>query len=191
MTEQNALIRKALGNIAWGNLLILLDVNLGRLDVLPNWVGYLLIFYAIGYLADEVRDLPLLKPFCVLLGAAELLDWLAVFLAGEPLTGQFFLVNALIVCVSLYFHFQLLTDLAGLAGRQAEGEPLARRLRVCRNVAAVNRVLVTALGYCPFPEGTVTALALLLLLAALAVAIVAARDLFALRRCFPEAEPQE
>ena len=191
MTEQNALIRKALGNIAWGNLLILLDVNLGRLDVLPNWVGYLLIFYAIGYLADEVRDLPLLKPFCVLLGATELLDWLAVFLAGEPLTGQFFLVNALIACVSLYFHFQLLTDLAGLAGRQAGGEHLARRLRVCRNVAAVNRVLVTALGYCPFPEEVVTALALLLLLAALAVAIVAAHDLFALRRCFPEAEPQE
>ena len=27
MTEHNALIRKALGNIAWGNLLILLDVN--------------------------------------------------------------------------------------------------------------------------------------------------------------------
>ena len=192
MTEHNALIRKALGNIAWGNLLILLDVNLGRLDVLPNWVGYLLIFYAIGYLADEVRDLPLLKPFCVLLGAAELLDWLAVFFTGESLTGRLFLVNALLVCVSLYFHFQLLTDLAGLAGRQEEAGPLARRLLGCRNVEAVTRVLALLLAWLPGPEGLLTALTALLVIVGLVVCVIIAHDLFALRRFFPEeAQPQE
>ena len=187
MTEQNALIRKALGNIAWGNLLILLDVNLGRLDVLPNWVGYLLIFYAIGYLADEARDLPLLKPFCVLLGAAELLDWLAVFLAGEPLTGQFFLVNALIVCVSLYFHFQLLTDLALLA---EECDARANSLRSCRNVEAVIQVILLL----PLPWEEHATLSIIyggLLVAGLIVCAFIIYQLFVLRNHFPAEETSE
>ena len=188
MTEQNALIPKALGHIAWGNLLILLDFNLNRLDVLPNWVGYLLIFYAIGWLAGELRDLPLLKPFCTLLLLAELADWAAVFLTGEALTGRLFLVNALLVCVSLYFHFQLLGDLAGLAGRREEAGPLARRLRTCRNVEAVIQVLALLLAWLPGPEGLLTALAALLVITGLVVCIIIAHDLFALRRFFPEEE---
>ena len=188
MTEQNFLISKALSHIAWGNLLILLDLNLGRLDVLPNWVGYLLILYAIGWLAGELRDLPLLRPFCTLLLLAELADWVAVFLTGEALTGRLFLVNALLVCVSLYFHFQLLTDLAGLAGRREEAGPLARRLRICRNVEAVTRVLALLLAWLPGPEGLLTALAALLVITGLVVCIIIAHDLFALRRFFPEDE---
>lgn len=188
MTEQNALIPRALSHIAWGNLLILLDFNLNRLDVLPNWVGYLLIFYAIGWLAGELRDLPLLRPFCTLLLLAELADWVAVFLTGEALTGRLFLVNALIVCVSLYFHFQLLGDLAGLAGRREEAGPLARRLLGCRNVDAVTRVLALLLAWLPGPEGLLTALAALLVITGLVVCIIIAHDLFALRRFFPEEE---
>ena len=186
MTEQNVLIPKALSHIAWGNLLILLDFSLNRLDLLPNWVGYLLIFYAIGWLAGELRDLPLLRPFCTLLLLAELADWVAVFLTGEALTGRLFLVNALLVCVSLYFHFQLLTDLAGLAGRREEAGPLARRLRICRNVDAVTRVLALLLAWLPGPEGLLTALAALLVIVGLVVCIIIAHDLFALRRFFPE-----
>ena len=132
MNNQN--IRHALSKIAWAYLLILLNFRINDLDLLPNWAGYLLIFLAIGQLSGELRNLPLLKPFCVLLGAAELLDWLAVFLAGEPLTGQFFLVNALIVCVSLYFHFQLLTDLAALAEEMLDDGELAKRLRTSRTL---------------------------------------------------------
>ena len=188
MTEQNALIPRALSHIAWGNLLILLDFNLNRLDVLPNWVGYLLIFYAIGWLAGELRDLPLLRPFCTLLLLAELADWVAVFLTGEALTGRLFLVNALLVCVSLYFHFQLLGDLAGLAGRREEAGPLARRLLGCRNVDAVTRVLALLLAWLPGPEGLHTALAALLVITGLVVCIIIAHDLFALRRFFPEEE---
>ena len=188
MTEQNALIPRALSHIAWGNLLILLDFSLNRLDLLPNWVGYLLILYAIGWLAGELRDLPLLKPFCTLLLLAELADWVAVFLTGEALTGRLFLVNALLVCVSLYFHFQLLTDLASLAGRREEAGPLARRLLGCRNVDAVTRVLALLLAWLPGPEGLLTALAALLLITGLVVCIIIAHDLFALRRFFPGEE---
>ena len=136
-------IRSALSRIAWAYLLIHLHFRLNNLDVLPDWAGYLLIFSAIGLLAGELRDLPLLRPFCILLGAVSGVDWLSFLLTGAEFTGRFFLLSALITCVALYFHFQLLTDLAALADRRSgEGgrSPLSRRLRLCRNADAVFRV---------------------------------------------------
>ena len=105
-------IRSALSRIAWAYLLIHLHFRLNNLDLLPDWAGYLLIFSAIGLLAGELRDLPLLRPFCILLGAVSGVDWLSFLLTGAEFTGRFFLLSALITCVALYFHFQLLTDLA-------------------------------------------------------------------------------
>ena len=64
-------IRSALSRIAWAYLLIHLHFRLNNLDLLPDWAGYLLIFSAIGLLAGELRDLPLLRPFCILLGAVS------------------------------------------------------------------------------------------------------------------------
>lgn len=69
---------RGLTKIAWGYVFLHLNLNLGTLNVLPNWVGYLLFFSAITLLGDQLRDLTLLKPFCILLGARELADWLAV-----------------------------------------------------------------------------------------------------------------
>ena len=110
-------IRSALSRIAWAYLLIHLHFRLNNLDVLPDWAGYLLIFSAIGLLAGELRDLPLLRPFCILLGAVSGVDWLSFLLTGAEFTGRFFLLSALITCVALYFHFQLLTNLAAQIGR--------------------------------------------------------------------------
>ena len=91
MNNQN--IRHALSKIAWAYLLILLNFRINDLDLLPNWAGYLLIFLAIGQLSGELRNLPLLKPFCILLGIAAGVDWLALPLSGAELTGRFFLLS--------------------------------------------------------------------------------------------------
>ena len=147
-------IRSALSRIAWAYLLIHLHFRLNNLDVLPDWAGYLLIFSSIALLSGELRDLPLLRPFCILLGAVSGVDWLSFLLTGAEFTGRFFLLSALITCVALYFHFQLLTDLAALADRRSgEGgrSPLGRRLRLCRNADAVFRVAF-CLSSCGKPE---------------------------------------
>ena len=187
-------IRKALGYIAWAYLIILLHFRINDFDLLPDWVGYLLIFSAIGLLSGQLRDLPLLRPFCVLLGAAELADWLALPLSGEGLTGRFFLLSALISCVSLYFHFQLLTDLARLAEEHPVGDgpdPLARRLRIFRNIDAVLSAATALPGALSLPvEGILPEL--LLGLAAISwmwMRVAVAFSLFTLRGRFPaEAE---
>ena len=185
MNNQN--IRHALSRIAWAYLLILLNFRInGGLDLLPDWVGYLLIFLAIGMLAGELRDLPLLKPFCVLLGAASLVDWLALPLSGSELTGRFFLLSALAACVSLYFHFQLLTDLALLADGPGNTPVLACRLRLCRNIDAVLQIAVTLLAILPLPaeERWVQLLSALTVLFWTGVRLLTAVSLFSLRSRF-------
>ena len=189
-------IRKALGRIAWAYLIILLHFRINNLDLLPDWVGYLLIFSAIGHLAGEVRDLPLLRPFCVLLGIAAGVDWLAFPLAGESLTGRFLLLSALISCVSIYFHFQLLTDLARLAEEHPAGDgpdPLARRLRIFRNIDAVLSAAKALLGLLPLPvEGILPELLLgLSAISWLWMRVAVAFSLFTLRGRFPEAAPSQ
>ena len=75
-------IRSALSRIAWAYLLIHLHFRLNNLDLLPDWAGYLLIFSSIALLSGELRDLPLLRPFCILLGAVSGVDWLSFLLTG-------------------------------------------------------------------------------------------------------------
>ena len=185
MNNQN--IRHALSKIAWAYLLILLNFRINDLDLLPNWAGYLLIFLAIGQLSGELRNLPLLKPFCILLGIAAGVDWLALPLSGAELTGRFFLLSALVACVALYFHFQLLTDLALLADGPGNAPVLAPRLRVCRNIDAVLQIAVTLLSILPLPaeEAWVQLPAVLLLLFWLGTRVVIAVSLFVLRGFFP------
>ena len=122
-------------------------------------------FSAITLLGDQLRDLTLLKPFCILLGARELADWLAVFATGQTLMGQFFLLDALLTCIGLYFHFQLLTDLALLA--EAAGES-GGGLRTCRNVDAVLRTLMCL----PLPWEEWDTLGTLILMGVLVVWII-------------------
>ena len=103
---------------------------------------------------------------------------------GESLVGRFFLVYLLVVCVSIYFQFQLITDLALLA--EEHGLPSAV-LRGCRNVDAAISVLILL----PLPwedNELLTVLTVLLLLTGIIVRLILVWQLFTLRKSFrPEA----
>ena len=173
---------RALTKIAWGYVFLHLDFHLGPLNILPNWVAYLLFFAAIGSLGKELRDLALLKPFCVLLGAAELADWLAVLFTGQTLVARFFLLHVLIFCIGIYFSFQLLTDLAMLVERAGES---GHSLRLWRNVEAVTSTLAAL----PVPWSdlgipglaVVTVVLVLMVIVTLCILV----QLFQLRKLFP------
>lgn len=183
-------ICQALTKIAWGYVLLFLNFNLGinghTMDILPNWLGYLLFFSAIGLLGTQLRDLTLLKPFCILLGVLSAVDWGTVLLTGQELLDGFFLLSILRTCLSIYFSFQLLTDLALLS--ESYGIQ-ANRLRVCRNIDAVIKVLPLL----PLPWDTNTLLSALLiglLIFGLIICLFIVCQLFTLRKCFREGTPQ-
>lgn len=174
-----------LSHAAWGYFFLNFDFNLGTVSIFPRFVGYILFFLAITKLADERRDLKLLRPLCILLGLWSAGDW-ALSWGGGDIDGHVLFLDLLIAAAGLYFQFQLLTDMAALAETYQEGD-LDARLRRRRTVYVV-LVTVTAL-ISALPEGTLLGdwqswIAVGLTLIACVVSLTIMAGLFQLRRCF-------
>ena len=61
MTDRENLY-KGLSHAAWGYFFLNFNFNLNNVSILPVFVGYILFFFAIKRLAEERRDLRLLRP---------------------------------------------------------------------------------------------------------------------------------
>lgn len=187
MTDRNT-IYQGLSNAAWGYFFITLDLNLNGVSVLPRFVGFLLLYSAIGRLSGERRDLKLLRPLCMLLFCASFIDWGLSWL-GEDIGSYFpfaLFLTMLVTAASLYFHFQFLTDMAALATQyQSEGEDLDQRLlrhRTAYTVLTTVVSLVVSLARQFSWEGwdwVAGALAVV----GFVVALMVIWDLFSLRKC--------
>ena len=113
MTEREQLY-KGTNALFWGSILLFFNLNLGTLNILPNWAGYLLYLSAIRDLESARRDLALLRPLALILAGWDGLEWLCA-LVQAPLMEQLYIPALLVRIVGIYFHFQLLTDCAALA----------------------------------------------------------------------------
>lgn len=102
----------AIKKIAWAYVLLHLNLHLGTLNVLPNWLGYILILQALPQISQIEQSAALLRPLGILLALWEGLLWSAQLFS---LQLKLDLVNYLAAAISLYFHFQLLTNLAHIA----------------------------------------------------------------------------
>lgn len=132
---------------AWSYLFLYFNVNLGRINVLPQFVGYWLLLSAIRDLKEERRDLALLRPLGLLLLVWYLADWVLA-IGGRTLSGLFPPLELIIGVAALYFHFQLFTDCAALAAAyQPPEETLDRSLLRGRTVQAVLMTVMLLLNY--------------------------------------------
>lgn len=183
---------RGVSHAAWAYIFLYLDINLNTLNILPDFVCYLLLWSAIGCLEGEERDLALLRPLCVLLGVWAGADWVFTLL-GSTLEGRLLPLDLLISVTAIYFHFQLFTDLARLAERyQPPGAALGRRLLGLRTVQTLILTVSFILGYSLSPNTHLTlpgdspagwAVAGLAL-AGLLLSLMLMSSLFALRKCF-------
>ena len=109
MNPEQDVLYCGVSRIAWSYLFAFFNLNLGSLNILPDWMAFALIYGALDLLAEEERELPLLKPFCILLGLWEGAGWLAQLFG---LTLSLYPLDLLFAALSLYFYFQLLTNLS-------------------------------------------------------------------------------
>ena len=65
----------AVKRIAWGYVLLHVNVNLGSLNILPNWLGYLLILGVLPMLGEREPSALLLRPLGILLALWEGVLW--------------------------------------------------------------------------------------------------------------------
>lgn len=175
--EQREALRTAVRRIAWGFLVILLDINLGTIDVLPNWLGYVWMVRALPVLDRETPTAHLLDPLGVLLAAWEAVVWLCKIFGY---TADWPLPSLLATVIALYFDFQLLTNLSDIATKYSW--PRQKTLLTLRSVQVL---LLTAsyLAISWLPEATILTV---LMIVSLAVAVWICKVLFSFHRFLAE-----
>nr|WP_326184962.1 hypothetical protein [uncultured Oscillibacter sp.] len=186
MTDRKTLY-DGVSHAAWGYFFLYFNINLGSINILPAFVGWLLFLSAINKLKEERRDLALLRPLGTLLAVWNAVDWLAACF-GTSISGRFPPLDLIVAVAGMYFHFQFLTDCAALAAAYQQPEDgLDRRLLHWRTVQTVLLTVATLALLAAERLGEAwayvsTALGLAYLLAG--ICLMAA--LFALRKCVRE-----
>lgn len=181
----NENLTKQLRRMAWGWVILHLDFHLGPINILPDWLGYILILNGLLGITAYVPQASLLFSFGMGLGAVSLLQWLLAFLGISFAPTWLTLLTSV---VSLYFQFQLLQDLATLSDvNECTTGPTLRRLTTYNLLCCTMLYLVTFLGVdvSGVLGGSVSLPELLLialLLVGLIIAIRIAMALFAFQR---------
>lgn len=103
---------QAIRRVGKGYLFILLNINIGSLNILPNWIGYIFFHKAIPSIAKYERSATLLNPFIIFLGLYELICW-GLQIVGISL--DIYIFGIIISALKLYFDFQMLTNIADIA----------------------------------------------------------------------------
>lgn len=146
-------LAKAFGKVAWSYIFLYMDFNFLVVNVLPDWVGYLLILPALPALAERVPAVMLLKPLGVFLAVWHGLNWVLGSFGGAI---EIYVLDVLEAALALYFFFQLLTNLAEIP-RQLDF-PEEKKLLQLRTVQAVV-ITLTALTI-PWDSSQVLTMAL-------------------------------
>ncbi len=168
---------KAVKKIAWGYILIHVHINIGTLDLLADWWGCLLFYQALTALGTYEPSAFLLKPLGIVMILWEAVTWI---LTAIGITIPDYLPGLVIAIISLYFHFQLLTNVASIAKKYEcpqEGSLLTLR--------TLQTLFITLLAL-PLPWEEYEIAAILLLLVNLIIAIALCVVLFGLHKALQE-----
>ena len=172
-----------IGRAAWGYFFIYFDINLNTVSILPSFIGYLLFLSAINHLCDEERELNLLRTLGIILTVWHIASWFASF-GAIKLDGMLPAVDIIIGVVNIYFHFQLLTNLASIAAKyQSEDHEFDAKLLRYRTTQTVMLTAVIILGYlAKWQTELVTVISVGMIIVYLIVAVLLMKALFDLRR---------
>ena len=144
MSEREKLSR-AVFKAAWGYFFLYFNINLGALNLLPEFAGFLLFLSAIKDMADEEPETELLRVPAAVLAALHLAYWMGR-LVNIDIGAIFPFVDIIMGTVNLYFHFQLLTNIASIAERyQSEDSEYSHRLLSLRTAQTVMLTVMMAL----------------------------------------------
>lgn len=177
--------------VMWAQLFLYVDFHLGGLNLLPRWIGYVFLWYAIRLLREVRPTLGLLEGLCVLLGVRAVFQtnpaqaWLATLPAA--LEGAGTLLGVVLLALDVYFEYQLLTDLASLAGAAGEAG-VETDLRHSRDGLAVLYTLSCLVGGFTTPADWMTVLLVACTLGAVACVVW---NLNRVRRCYAPEAPGE
>lgn len=146
MIKEHKQLYKAIGTIAWGYIFLHFDINFGTIDILPGWLGIFFIVNAIKQsIILEEPSAKLIIPLGILLCFDSFLTWISIF-EILPISFDMYIYELFITIIELYFHFQLLTNLANIANRyDCKEETKLLTLRTVKTILATAQVFLLKL----------------------------------------------
>lgn len=191
MTDYRKL-SSGIGRAAWAYFFLYFDVTINTVDLLPAFVGYALYLSAIRLIQEEARELTLLRPLAILLTLWHGADWIFGWFGGN-LHGSSVFLDLIITITNLYFHFQLLTNLASIGAKyQPEGLRLDARLLKYRSMQTVMITGIAILSDLSDWLGNASGyLSGCMAVVYLIAGICLMKALFDLRKCLPIPENNE
>lgn len=114
-------LSSAIKKIAISYILIYLHVNISVIDILPDWLGYFLIVSVLPIISEKEKSAQLLKPFGIAIGIWNIFED-ALKIAGDELNLT--IISLVFNVVTIYFHFQLITNIANLDIEEAKKKRL-------------------------------------------------------------------
>ncbi len=130
-------VYNGISKVIWGYFFLYFNINLGTISILPSFVGFIFFSGAIDLLKGEERELSLLKSLGIILGIWEGIKWLANCI-GYNFGEKWEFVTLIMGLLNLYFHFQLITNLASIAAKhQQEGCMYDKKLLKYRTIQTI------------------------------------------------------
>jgi len=132
-------IAAGFGQVFWGLLLVILDFNLNHFDVLPDFIGYILVAVGLGGLTGLSRQFATARTCAWVLVPVDIVG----LLPAEELAVIVSLVNLVLNCVMMWYLLGGIMDYA-----VAQNRPDLAERASARRVAYVALMCVAAaLGF--------------------------------------------
>ena len=178
---------KGLKRVAWGYFFLYFNFNLFTVNLLPGFVGYILFLSAVTLMRDEERELALLYTPGVVMALWTGAEWL-VGLVGLKLDGLWQFADIIISITNLYFHFQLLTNLASVAEKhQPDERSFDKTLLRYRTFQTVMLTAVYVIQFfSPWMSEVWTAISVCTAIVYIIAGVLVMKTLLGLRRCLLE-----
>lgn len=195
MTEKKMLY-SAFTKIAFGNLFILISLNIMGFDIMPDFVGYILFISAFSELCEKYKGFRNLSPFAVILMVWSIVSLIIpAFSDIDAITVISRIASIVIGIIHLYFAFQMFTEISFIAKEyQPEDITYDIKLIKLRNIYTVLDAVLTVstsvpilLNYIDNP--ILSAITVILTLITVVVVIIIAYTLFCIRKLFADDSP--
>lgn len=135
-------LSSAIKKIAISYIFIYFHINISVIDILPNWLGFFMIVSSLPVLSEKERSAQFLRPFGIALGIWNIIE-LVLKAAGTE--WNITLISIIISIIAIYFHFQLITNIANLAVEQSK----RKRLLVLRTTTVLLNTLLNLSLFIP------------------------------------------
>ena len=135
-------ISKAIKQVSTALLFIVYNINIGTINILPNWIGFYLIYKAIQEIGKVERSALLMNKISIFLFVYYLIEWIFhIFMISLDIVPFYLFISIL----TLYLFYHLFTSISLIC--ESKNSKYTRKIISLRNVLTITFTLSSLSTY--------------------------------------------